>query len=228
MQHAEARPHCDGIQERYFDRAVYRAASHPVVRSYAVPKIEYIAQKLPLQSQRILDVGCGNGVFTLPLAERVAGAIGLDRSANMLRHLPWRPLIRGDAAYLPFKDAAFTLAFEANLLHHADDPLGIVREMRRVSSDYVVLVEPNRLNPLMFAFGLVVRAERGTLRSSRRALTAMVARAGLEVVAVAAMGMISQNLTPTALVPLLRVFDREFAFGEYLVLIARRITVAAG
>jgi len=173
-------------------------------------------------------VGCGNGVFTLPLAERVAGAIGLDRSANMLRHLPWRPLIRGDAAYLPFKDAAFTLAFEANLLHHADDPLGIVREMRRVSSDYVVLVEPNRLNPLMFAFGLVVRAERGTLRSSRRALTAMVARAGLEVVAVAAMGMISQNLTPTALVPLLRVFDREFAFGEYLVLIARRITVAAG
>jgi len=220
--HSEGGAGRDDLQEQYFERADYRAASHPAVRSYALPKIEYVARKLPLAAQRIVDVGCGNGVFTLPLGERASGTVGLDRSANMLHQLDWRPLIRGDAAYLPFKDAAFTLAFEANLLHHADDPLGVVREMRRVSSDYVVLVEPNRLNPLMFAFGLLVRAERGTLRSSRSALTALIARAGLELVAVAAMGMITQNLTPAALVPLLRIFDREFAFGEYLVAIARR------
>jgi hypothetical protein len=33
--------------------------------------------------------------------------------------------------------------------------------MSRVSRKYVVLLEPNRYNPLMFAFSLVVAAERG-------------------------------------------------------------------
>jgi hypothetical protein len=36
------------------------------------------------------------------------------------------------------------------------------------------------------------------------------------------MGMISQNNTPGFLVPWLRRFDREMAWGEYLVAIGRR------
>jgi SAM-dependent methyltransferase len=215
-------PQSDELQDRYFERAVYRSPSHPAVRSYALPKIEYLARALPLHAQRILDVGCGNGVFTVPLAEQSPRTVGLDRSANMLRQQPWRQLVRGTAETLPFPDRAFTLVFEANLLHHTRDPLAIVHELRRVSSDYVVLVEPNALNPLMFMFGLLVKAERGTLRSNRRGLVSLASRAGLHVVSAAAMGMISQNLTPTILVPLLKIFDREFALGEYLVVIARR------
>jgi SAM-dependent methyltransferase len=211
-----------GLQQRYFERAVYRPASHPAVRSYATPKIEHVATKIPLDEQTVLDVGCGNGVFTLPLAERCAQIVGLDRSANMMRGLPWKRLVQGDAARLPFRDGAFTLAFEANLLHHTPDPVAVLREMRRVASRYVVLVEPNRWNPLMFVFSVLVSAERGGLRSSRANLVALLPRAGLELVSAAAMGMISQNLTPTTLVPLLRVFDREFALGEYLVIVARR------
>ena len=37
--------------------------------------------------------------------------------------------------------------------------------MKRVSRKYVVLLEPNRYNPLMLAFFLLVRAERGGLKS---------------------------------------------------------------
>jgi len=218
----DSRQRADELQKRYYDSATYRPPSHAAVRSYALPKIAYVGRVVPLDEQRILDVGCGNGVFTVPLAEQSPRTVGLDRSANMLRQHPWPHLMRGTAETLPFRDRAFTLVFEANLLHHTPDPLAILQEMRRVSSDYVVLVEPNALNPLMFLFGLLVKAERGTLRSSRRRLVSLIRRAGLDLVSAAAMGMISQNLTPVALVPLLKMFDREFALGEYLVVIARR------
>ena len=87
-----------------------------------------------------------------------------------------------------------------------------------------MLVEPNRWNPLMFGLGLVDKAERGTLRSSRRGLLRQLELAGLRTIAVTTTGMISQNRTPGFLVPWLKRFDREMALGEYIVLCAERTT----
>jgi SAM-dependent methyltransferase len=208
----------------YFERVTYRDAAHPAVQAYARPKLDYLARYVPLAEQTALDVGCGNGVFTEPLATRCARVVGLDRSANMLLANRAQPLARGDATALPFRDGAFSLVFEANLLHHASDPGAVVREMARVASRYVVLIEPNRLNPFMFLFGALVRAERGVLRSGARTLEPSLVAAGLDLVHAAAMGMITQNLTPTILVPLLARCDRAFRWGAYVMLIARHRT----
>ena len=35
-------------------------------------------------------------------------------------------------------------------------------------------------------------------------------------------GMISQNNTPSALIPLLRCFDRDFPLGEYLIAVGEK------
>lgn len=40
-----------------------------------------------LDGATILDIGCGTGVYTLPLAQRVARVVGLDLSEGMLRRL---------------------------------------------------------------------------------------------------------------------------------------------
>ena len=114
------------------------------------------------------------------------------------------------------------MAFEANLLHHVPDREGVVREMKRVSRRYVVLIEPNRLNPIMFAFSLAVPAERGGLNSSARTLRQLAERTGLNCVSVRTTGMISQNNTPEFLVPFLKRFDKDIAWGEYIVLIAEK------
>lgn len=207
------------LQEQYFDQVAYRDPMHPVVGAYADPKVEFIKQYVPLNG-RVLDLGCGNGIFTLRFANAGADVTGLDYSLHLLGQNKHTRLICGDATSIPFPDKTFDAVFEANVLHHVEDRERVIREMARTSRRYVVLLEPNRYNPVMFGFALAVRAERGGLKSCMSRLRAEVTRCGLRVIQTLATGMISQNNTPAALVPILKRFDRPIWWGEYLVLVA--------
>ena len=209
-------------QSEYFNAVAYRDPMHPVVSAYADPKVRFIQQYVPLKGP-VLDVGCGNGIFTVRFAQAGADVTGLDFSRFLLGQNKHPRLICGDATILPFPDESFEATFEANVLHHVPDRARVISEMARTSRRYVVLLEPNRYNPLMFAFSLVVRAERGGLKSSISRLRQEVGRCGLRVVASLTTGMISQNNTPAALVPMLKRFDRQVWWGEYLVVIAEKI-----
>jgi SAM-dependent methyltransferase len=210
------------LQGDYWSAAEFRPAEHPTVVAYAEPKVAFLDRQGPLTGRSVLDVGCGNGIFTLPLARIAAGVVGVDLHANMLRANPHPVRVQGSAFDLPFAEGAFEVVFAANLLHHVDQPQRVLAELCRCSSRQLMLVEPNRWNPLMLGFGLLVRAERGLLRSSRRALTRWVAAAGFRVTAAITCGMISQNNTPSFLVPWLKRFDGETWLGEYVVLCAER------
>lgn len=173
--------------------------------------MDYILKAVALpKTVRILDVGCGNGVFTYHLRKAYGFVVGLDFSSRLLGQNPHALRVRGDASRLPFPDSSFDLAFEANLLHHVPDPERVVSSMKRVSHRYVCLIEPNRLNPVMLAFSLAVRAERGVLRSSLGALKSLIKKAKLTCVSAMTTGMISQSNTSQWLVPLLKRFDRIF------------------
>jgi SAM-dependent methyltransferase len=210
------------LQLTYWSKATYRPPQHPVVAAYADPKVSFLQQRIPLAGQNVLDVGCGNGIFTIRLAKFARSVVGVDLSSHMLALNPHDRRIQGLATALPFGDRSFDLVFEANLLHHVVDPRQVLREMYRCSHRYVFLIEPNRWNPLMFGFGLLVKAERGLWRSSRRNVIRWVEQVGFRVKAVTTTGMISQNNTPEFLLPWLRRFDRETMLGEYIVLCAER------
>lgn len=214
-------PDSSNLQLNYFNGVEYRSPDHPVVRAYADPKMEFIRRNAPLTGS-ILDLGCGNGIFTQRLARDGARVTGLDFSAHLLGQNPHKVLTCGDAAHLPFRSDAFDMVFEANLLHHVPHVGSVLREMQRVSGKYVVLLEPNRYNPLMFAFSVVVAAERGGLKSCVRFLEREVESAGLRVAACTTTGMISQNNTPQFLLPFLRRFDRQIWWGEYIVIVAEK------
>jgi len=76
--------------------------------------------------RRMLDVGCGTGNATACLREAypAAAVAGLDLSAGMLGRAraksPGLPLVRGNAAELPFSAAAFDLVLSAYMLHHLE------------------------------------------------------------------------------------------------------------
>jgi SAM-dependent methyltransferase len=212
----------DETQRRYWAEASFRSPLDPVVSAYADPKIEFLNRHVSFSDRRVLEVGCGNGTFTVRLAEKAANVIGVELSPHMLVKNPHKLAVVGTAEGLPFADRSFDIVFAANLLHHVSRPNHVLCELRRCSARFLMLVEPNRWNPLMLGLGLIERAERGTLRSSRRGLLRQLELAGLRTIAVTTTGMISQNRTPGFLVPWLKRFDREMALGEYIVLCAER------
>lgn len=93
---------------------------------------------------RILDVGCGPGTITVDLAARVphGHVTGLDAAASVLdsarahaeahdtRNIEF---IAGDAYALPFPDETFDVVHAHQVLQHVADPVGLLREMRRVT-----------------------------------------------------------------------------------------------
>jgi SAM-dependent methyltransferase len=89
---------------------------------------------------QVLDVGCGPGNYTRPLA-RAAGdglTVGLDASEVMLAAAAERgggenlAYLRGDACALPFDDESFDAACCVGVIHMVTEPLVALTEMTRV------------------------------------------------------------------------------------------------
>jgi SAM-dependent methyltransferase len=88
----------------------------------------------PLRGQRIADLGCGPGFYSFALRDHGAEAIPVDASMDELElagHAP-EGFVLADAADLPFEDGSIDGVFCSNLLEHAPDTEGIIREIDRV------------------------------------------------------------------------------------------------
>jgi ubiquinone/menaquinone biosynthesis C-methylase UbiE len=139
--------------------------------------------------------------------ERIPTVFAVDRSAAMLRRHPMKQggtVLRGDILSLPLPDAAVDLAYCWEVLHHISDPQAAVREMARVSRRYVLVAEPNRANPLQFAFAIVDREHRWVLRYSLEYMRGLIRGAGMRVAHASSGGFILPNRTPPWLVGALR------------------------
>lgn len=71
----------------------------------------FALEHLPARPTPLLDLCCGSGRHSLPLAEAGCPPVGLDYSAPLLnlaqRRNPDLPLVRGDMRALPFRDGCF-------------------------------------------------------------------------------------------------------------------------
>jgi ubiquinone/menaquinone biosynthesis C-methylase UbiE len=108
-----------------------------------------------------LDVGCGEGVFSNYILQRFAQCnllVGVDISIEEIAKAKQKSVherteyIVADAKYLPFKNATFDLVFSKDLLHHADKPIKVLKEIKRLSNNNIIIVEANRCNLIMLLY----------------------------------------------------------------------------
>ena len=91
---------------------------------------------LPEAGAGTLDLACGEGRLGRVLAGRGHRVAGIDAAPTMVRfaagHQEAQPVVRGDAAVLPFRDEAFDLVVAYMCLHDIDAMPEAVTEAARV------------------------------------------------------------------------------------------------
>jgi ubiquinone/menaquinone biosynthesis C-methylase UbiE len=108
------------------------------------------------RDKRVIDVGCGDGTYTVELFDRGAPSsihgidyakesIDLARSAVGARNITYEVC---SAEALPIADDSFDVAHLRGVLHHLENPVAALREALRVAKQ-VVVIEPNGYNPVL-------------------------------------------------------------------------------
>jgi SAM-dependent methyltransferase len=170
----------DAIQLERFGRAEPAHFEWQTERPFAAERESGLLDEVSAVGGRLLEVGCGQGGNLFHLGGRARALHGCDRSTARLAFA--RARVRGtafvaaDILRLPYRDASFDAVLVRDVLHHVYARPAVLAEAWRVLAPggALFLVEPNTNNPLMFAFAVLVRAERGVLRSTRERLLAEV------------------------------------------------------
>lgn len=205
-------------QHEYWEREHgHRGYNHPVVRTFARQRIDYISSWCDLASlQNALDVGCGNGLSTFYMNEYIENIWAVDRSKRMLGQHPFRNMskaILAEGHSLPFANDTIDLVYGWEILHHISDPSLVVSEMVRVSRLYVILAEPNPLNPAQFVFALLEHNHRWVLRYRLRFMCNLLESVGMKIKHISHGGTIFPNITPPWLANLLKHIPYRWPFG---------------
>jgi SAM-dependent methyltransferase len=137
------RRHDDQVVDRFTKTAAAFAADARARRSGDAERFaQFVTAGFANASQVVaVDVACGPGTYTFPLARRVRKAIGVDLTPAMLEqaqaeaarqgltNLEWKV---GDSHALPFADGFAGIAGVGYSLHHMLDLESAVAEMARI------------------------------------------------------------------------------------------------
>jgi ubiquinone/menaquinone biosynthesis C-methylase UbiE len=114
------------------------------------------------RTESLLDIGCGTGHIAEYISKEkkmrpvLCDLIDRREAARKLR------FYHVDGERLPFRDDAFDAALLCSVLHHAADPMGLMKEAVRVSRKKVFIVEDVYANPfekaqMVFADSIINR-----------------------------------------------------------------------
>lgn len=103
-----------------------------------IPTYEEAIRQTGIQpGQRVLDIGCGSGVFLALVLGRGAKAFGLDASEALIEvartRVPDAELRVGEMELLPYEDDTFDLVTGFNSFFFAADMVAALREAGRVA-----------------------------------------------------------------------------------------------
>jgi len=100
-----------------------------------VRRIRRLARNSPQHTARLLDIGCGDGVFLAACYQLPLVRVGLDQSLDALRaarQYKGLELIQSNVDALPFADESFAIITTFHVLEHIPAPHRSLQECRRL------------------------------------------------------------------------------------------------
>jgi len=142
------------IQRKYYERTAHLYdAAHVTETDEHFLALNYISAFCDiLNVASALDVGCGTGrgmKYFLNHKPKI-DIRGIEPVPTLIRQavqangIPRELIMVGSGDHLPFPDASIDAVLECGILHHANEPGQVVREMLRVSRRAVFLSDENR------------------------------------------------------------------------------------
>lgn len=134
-----ASSHRDLIVDQFTRQATPFSTAKTIANEEALQRLVEACGAGPADT--VLDVACGGGLVACAFARVVRRVEGIDITPAMLEraralaaekgltNTRWR---QGDVLPLPYPDASFTIVTSRFTFHHFQDPLGVLREMKRV------------------------------------------------------------------------------------------------
>lgn len=131
--------HRQQILDQFTRQAEPFAQAHAIRSPEALERIVHLAGASG--EDTVLDVACGPGLLACAFAHVVRHVVGLDITPAMLdqarktqaeqgvENVTWQ---LGDVLSLPYPDQHFSIVTSRFVFHHLLDPLGALKEMKRV------------------------------------------------------------------------------------------------
>jgi ubiquinone/menaquinone biosynthesis C-methylase UbiE len=221
--HRTARSDSSVLKEevrRFYDAqsTVYETAHHVAyaggqyfVRRLASDILNHISP-----GDRVLEIGCGTGVFSRAIGGPAGALVSSDISLGMLKCAraknPAALLVVADAEQLPFKNGVFDCVAGVNTFSYFQNKARALSEADRVlkSPGRIVVYDMNLLNPLWYLYPIFDKRHRlyfrQLSRSNRFWLRQLVSESGLRLERLDEFFWIPYG-SPAWLVSLLRPLD---------------------
>ncbi len=146
---------------RSLDKAASRGRPSLVWRAGQERRFQMVRRWAPLADRRVLDVGCGVGMYTAAFQRETPHVFGVEVEGERAREVQETGraagVVQAVGEHLPFADGAFDVVFSHEVLEHVADDRACVVEMVRVtrpprptagqSGGRIVVFVPNRLYP---------------------------------------------------------------------------------
>jgi len=123
------------FEDKYFDDIDSISESE----NYFLPVLEEVKRKVDFETAKVLDVGCGTGVFLLPVVlwgcNELYGVDGHTSVAGRAIRRGFRDVVAVEdlsSSSLPFSDETFDLVICKDVFEHLVCPEFTLREIRRV------------------------------------------------------------------------------------------------
>lgn len=131
-----------GFDDWLTDRVARRPRGRRAREVYGADDVHEWARQAILDAlalgpdDHLLDLGCGGGLLLRDALATGSRATGIDHSEEMValasERAPAAEVVLGEAESLPFADDTFTAVAMSVVFFFLDDPIGVLRECRRV------------------------------------------------------------------------------------------------